>query len=71
MAKTFPSPIGELHFSIILLVCPGRSSAVSVPYRGATFLNYNANFNHFCSVVSVPYRGATFLNFCCSVYYSG
>ena len=38
----FPSPIGELHFSIILeydslnlLIV-----VVSVPYRGATFLNY-------------------------------
>ena len=35
----FPSPIGELHFSI--LMCPSTSelSLVSVPYRGATFLN--------------------------------
>ena len=51
----FPSPIGELHFSIRL--CERRNERekiiVSVPYRGATFLN---------SGVSVPYRGATFLN---------
>ena len=37
----FPSPIGELHFSItiqsqILQEC---KETVSVPYRGATFLN--------------------------------
>ena len=35
----FPSPIGELHFSIqdTLTFCP--LVFVSVPYRGATFLN--------------------------------
>ena len=35
----FPSPIGELHFSIISLNTPDFSTIVSVPYRGATFLN--------------------------------
>ena len=38
--KVFPSPIGELHFSMELLrnlVLTGQG--VSVPYRGATFLN--------------------------------
>ena len=39
--NVFPSPIGELHFSIIT----GKNekelfTPVSVPYRGATFLNY-------------------------------
>ena len=43
--------------------------AVSVPYRGATFLNSSL----FCSVVSVfvvsvPYRGATFLNYSLKFY---
>ena len=38
--NVFPSPIGELHFSIIT----GKNekelfTPVSVPYRGATFLN--------------------------------
>ena len=55
MRLEFPSLIGELHFSIRL--CERRNERekiiVSVPYRGATFLN---------SGVSVPYRGATFLN---------
>ena len=37
--RTFPSPIGELHFSIIYSWAKGECRAVSVPYRGATFLN--------------------------------
>ena len=35
----FPSPIGELHFSIGTQEIYKLSDAVSVPYRGATFLN--------------------------------
>ena len=36
----FPSPIGELHFSIMYhLKLLRRNYTVSVPYRGATFLN--------------------------------
>ena len=35
----FPSPIGELHFSIINGRMYAPALAVSVPYRGATFLN--------------------------------
>ena len=35
----FPSPIGELHFSMMLQAHTCISSIVSVPYRGATFLN--------------------------------
>ena len=36
----FPSPIGELHFSIIALpIATTAYTTVSVPYRGATFLN--------------------------------
>ena len=37
--KVFPSPIGELHFSIQALVGGKMLPRVSVPYRGATFLN--------------------------------
>ena len=61
---TFPSPIGELHFSIVLFATLGIFLwIVSVPYRGATFLNSlsNDSSNSF-EIVSVPYRGATFLN---------
>ena len=36
----FPSPIGELHFSIVHPPLSYRAKVwVSVPYRGATFLN--------------------------------
>ena len=36
---------------------------VSVPYRGATFLNSRKGVREMeKDIVSVPYRGATFLN---------
>ena len=35
---------------------------VSVPYRGATFLNDARCDADLTQTVSVPYRGATFLN---------
>ena len=61
----FPSPIGELHFSITVPL-PGQNRIwVSVPYRGATFLNRCDDVEGSrCEWVSVPYRGATFLNCC-------
>ena len=37
--KPFPSPIGELHFSIPSATLSMITKSVSVPYRGATFLN--------------------------------
>ena len=83
----FPSPIGELHFSIYRVsrlkvwngcfrplsgsyisqwranVHTDRTGPVSVPYRGATFLNTKKCTFHVMPIpVSVPYRGATFLN---------
>ena len=37
----FPSPIGELHFSIVRnAYWTKKTISVSVPYRGATFLNH-------------------------------
>ena len=59
----FPSPIGELHFSMCYYFSLCYLLLVSVPYRGATFLN-SATLTFKCSrfIVSVPYRGATFLN---------
>ena len=65
----FPSPIGELHFSILDIRETERVEyTVSVPYRGATFLNifckYVKNTDY---RVSVPYRGATFLNEKCLI----
>ena len=38
--KLFPSPIGELHFSISKENLNRQRYVVSVPYRGATFLNH-------------------------------
>ena len=38
----FPSPIGELHFSIVVDGEGKMIVTVSVPYRGATFLNQDA-----------------------------
>ena len=85
--EQFPSPIGELHFSIDELIPIARdiqcfrplsgsyisqllkkkmhknTPIVSVPYRGATFLNMSTVILKItCVHVSVPYRGATFLN---------
>ena len=61
--KRFPSPIGELHFSMTFAVHWDCYRMVSVPYRGATFLNFCEMFyGRTFTSVSVPYRGATFLN---------
>ena len=59
----FPSPIGELHFSIQVYGVSFAGHNISVPYRGATFLNYKTvkRFRRE-RLISVPYRGATFLN---------
>ena len=82
----FPSPIGELHFSIGKIISGplvndcfrplsgsyisqflnefsfSYTAEVSVPYRGATFLNLMFKLSNLFINVSVPYRGATFLN---------
>ena len=50
LCKVFPSPIGELHFSIfrsILDLWTDAKIKVSVPYRGATFLNDDNIINQF------------------------
>ena len=43
---------------------PAVYAFVSVPYRGATFLNpgFGSSYSILAIKVSVPYRGATFLN---------
>ena len=83
----FPSPIGELHFSIFFCFSfplpvsycfrPLSGSYISQwgfqilqkeeqtcfrPLSGSYISQYFAWFNHPFSIVSVPYRGATFLN---------
>ncbi len=61
----FPSPVGELHFSIVNEIhndCKNFSK-VSVPCRGTTFLNgLEENLMERRNNVSVPCRGTTFLN---------
>ena len=43
----FPSPIGELHFSIVRnAYWTKKTISVSVPYRGATFLNINETIDN-------------------------
>ena len=69
----FPSPIGELHFSII------QVKAVNViPEKGFRPLSGELHFSIVGLVyiqtlnfktVSVPYRGATFLNFHLQIYH--
>ena len=52
---------------MVTITCAnGNRFSVSVPYRGATFLNYIVELSKEKKLenVSVPYRGATFLNFC-------
>ena len=64
LVNKFPSPIGELHFSMgNKIISTSLWNTVSVPYRGATFLNSTVSSRSVdSSAVSVPYRGATFLN---------
>ena len=62
--KSFPSPVGELHFSINIEDLNVTNETVSVPCRGTTFLNGICKY-HCCVLfykVSVPCRGTTFLN---------
>ena len=63
MNEKFPSPIGELHFSIsrhrtakvlCLYFRPLSGSYISQSYDGVCFWHRYS--------ISVPYRGATFLN---------
>ena len=42
MNEKFPSPIGELHFSMLKRNVLAWDKTISVPYRGATFLNKSA-----------------------------
>ena len=59
----FPSPVGELHFSIDLVKRTAEFNHISVPCRGTTFLNKNKEtLDRVVSLISVPCRGTTFLN---------
>ena len=59
----FPSPYGELHFSMVHENTEVAQKAVSVPLRGITFLNIKDEVARAMDKqVSVPLRGITFLN---------
>ena len=63
MPYLFPSPLGELYFLINVDRLYEVFTGVSVPSRGAIFLN-NSELDVWKAVmlVSVPSRGAIFLN---------
>ena len=61
----FPSPLGELYFLMLTTAQLEQVDllTVSVPSRGAIFLNIEKMLQEFDSGnVSVPSRGAIFLN---------
>ena len=60
----FPSPLGELYFLIVWVKFGESWCQVSVPSRGAIFLNwqYAWMLEYNGHRVSVPSRGAIFLN---------
>ena len=62
LAKSFPSPVGELHFSIIICRLAKNKGEISVPCRGTTFLNHIMFSHIYLRLISVPCRGTTFLN---------
>ena len=59
----FPSPVGELHFSIDVVNALESQLTVSVPCRGTAFLNISV-FERYLYIfaVSIPCRGTAFLN---------
>ena len=64
-ALLFPSPVGELHFSIIQKHRQSKDGkGISVPCRGTTFLNWKMKGKSLRASrkISVPCRGTTFLN---------
>ena len=58
----FPSPVGELHFSMRYKIHKKSHLIVSVPCRGTTFLNKTLKAYGLSIEISVPCRGTTFLN---------
>ena len=56
--QRFPSPIGELHFSIIMKLRVIWQMTVSVPYRGATFLNLIEDLRRYFKVSFRPLSGS-------------
>ena len=59
----FPSPIGELHFSIGKIISGPLVNDCFRPLSGSYISQFLNEFSFsYTAEVSVPYRGATFLN---------
>ena len=63
----FPSPIGELHFSIMQDRKNTTERPVSVPYRGATFLNITTGTEQSPVTGFRPLSGS-YISQCCVCY---
>ena len=59
---SFPSPIGELHFSITFNALLEIDRTCFRPLSGSYISQWRYNNDKNKDNVSVPYRGATFLN---------
>ena len=65
----FPSPIGELHFSMNLAAEVKKlREEFSVPYRGATFLNMTTKINSALNEGFRPLSGSYISQWCCYVF---
>ena len=61
--RPFPSPIGELHFSIEMKKCIMKGAfGFPSPIGELHFSIVDGSDDQIMRIVSVPYRGATFLN---------
>ena len=62
--KKFPSPIGELHFSIKITAFFGKIIKGGFRPLSGSYISQSlfAYLHDSALPVSVPYRGATFLN---------
>ena len=58
----FPSPVGELHFSMVLLLSLLRITLFPSPVGELHFSMSISNSTRTVELVSVPCRGTTFLN---------
>ena len=68
----FPSPIGELHFSIWTYIFNrSRFRGVSVPYRGATFLNQMMENMQFSQKSFRPLSGSYISQYSIECVYTG
>ena len=62
MSAKFPSPVGELHFSMVARNSPSPNIQFPSPVGELHFSIRKWNHLYFCAGVSVPCRGTTFLN---------